>query len=149
MVLMDTERNEQPPMATWTDPALQTCDIRIVRHCDDTITTPLDFSGTRRAPRFNIIDGVEVQIDGKPVTLIDLSLVGAQVVSPHWLRPGLRVRFTFANDAGRLVRVQSVIASVSMELLEGRPRYRAGIEFVVADEAAIQRFIDAKKKRRP
>ena len=38
--------------------------------------------GTRRAQRVKIVDGVEVLIDGSPATLIDLSVVGAQVVSP-------------------------------------------------------------------
>ena len=42
----------------------------------------LDQKGTRRAPRIRIKDGVEVAVDGNPAALIDLSTVGAQVVSP-------------------------------------------------------------------
>src|SRR4030095_12369354 len=40
---------------------------------------PLDQRGTRRAPRFNVVGGIEVLIDGKPATLVNLSVVGAQV----------------------------------------------------------------------
>lgn len=41
---------------------------------------PLDQKGTRRAQRFRMKDGVEITVDGNPAVLIDLSLVGAQVV---------------------------------------------------------------------
>src|SRR5688572_4145921 len=34
---------------------------------------PLDQVGTRQAPRFKIIHGVDVEIDGNPATLVDLS----------------------------------------------------------------------------
>jgi len=47
------------------------------------VATPaveLDQKGTRRAPRFKIIEGIEVMIDGNPAMLVDLSTVGAQVV---------------------------------------------------------------------
>ena len=52
----------------------------------------LDQQGTRRAPRIPIKDGVEVAVDGNPAALVDLSTVGAQVVSPTVLKPNQRVR---------------------------------------------------------
>ena len=61
------------------------------------VAAPLDQTGTRRAPRFSIADGVEVQVDGKPAALVNLSLVGAQVVSPTILKPNQRVRFILAD----------------------------------------------------
>src|SRR6188472_301081 len=42
---------------------------------------PLDWHGTRRAPRYRIRSGVEIQLDGNPAQVVDLSHVGAQVVS--------------------------------------------------------------------
>ena len=41
----------------------------------------LDSKGTRRAPRIGIQDGVEVAVDGNPAALVELSTVGAPVVS--------------------------------------------------------------------
>src|SRR3954465_14499153 len=43
---------------------------------------PLDWHGTRRAQRFTLRGGVELQLDGNPAAVIDLSTVGAQVISP-------------------------------------------------------------------
>ena len=57
----------------------------------------LDVRGTRRAPRIRIKDGVEVAVDGNPAALVDLSTVGAQVVSPTVLKPNQRVRVTIGE----------------------------------------------------
>ena len=59
--------------------------------------TKLDQRGTRRAPRMVMSEGIDVQVDGNPATLIDLSQVGAQVVSPTSLKPQQRVRFTLPD----------------------------------------------------
>jgi hypothetical protein len=103
-------------------------------------------SGTRRAPRFPIVDGMEVEIDGKHAVLVNLSVVGAQVVSRASLKPNERVIFVF-SDEGRRVRVKSRVASVWLEVVQGNAQYRAGIEFLNADPAMVQRVIDAKRKR--
>ena len=144
------------------DPSLTECEIRIISHDngDGTISpdsvveaaapavvaAPLDQTGTRRAPRFSITDGVEVQVDGKPAALINLSLVGAQVVSPTILKPNQRVRFILA-DKPKAVRIGSVIAWAAFELPKAGPRYRAGVEFLEADQVAVQKIIDAKRKK--
>jgi hypothetical protein len=106
---------------------------------------PLDKRGTRRAPRFRIVDGIEVTIDGNPATLVDLSLVGAQVVSPTILKPNQRVRMSMA-DGPRPVRFSAAVAWASFEIPKGAPRYRAGIEFFDADQAALTRFIETNKQ---
>ena len=144
------------------DPSLTECEIRIISHDNGDGTTspdsvvetaapvvvaaPLDQTGTRRAPRFNITDGVEVQVDGKPAALINLSLVGAQVLSPTILKPNQRVRFILA-DKPKAVRIGSVIAWAAFELPKAGPRYRAGVEFLEADQTAVQKIIDAKRKK--
>lgn len=125
------------------DSALQPCDIRTVAFGE--VTGPLDMTGTRRAPRFSIVDGINADIDGKPASLVNLSLVGAQVLSPTILKPKQRLRFTVVNE-GQPIRIQSVVATVAVEIVQGAPRYRAGIEFVNADSAALQEFIDRNKK---
>ena len=105
----------------------------------------IDMTGTRRAPRFKIVEGTEVQIDGEMATLVNLSLVGAQVCSVVALTPKQRVSVVFA-DGGRSMRVRSVVASVSVEIVDGTTRYRAGIEFLDVDQSAVQRLIDRKRK---
>jgi CheY-like chemotaxis protein len=142
------------------DPSLTECEIRIVSHngaaapvaaaeapaAPTMVAAPLDQTGTRRAPRFNIADGYEVQVDNKPATLVNLSLVGAQVISPTILKPNQRVRFILA-DKPKPVRIGSVIAWASFELPKGNPRYRAGVEFLDGDQALVQKIIDANRKK--
>jgi hypothetical protein len=126
------------------DSALQPCDIRTVAFGE--ATAPLDMTGTRRAPRFQLARTVNVDIDGKTTaTLVNLSLVGAQVLSPTILKPKQRLRFTIV-DEGKPIRIQSLVVNVAVEIVKGTPRYRAGIEFLNADSAALQRFIDQNKK---
>ena len=151
------------------DPKLASCEIKIVAH-DSEYTrpasgagtaepeggaavavaapapaAPLDQRGTRRAPRFRIVDGVEVTIDGNAATLVDLSIVGAMVISPTILKPNQRVRMAM-GDNKRPIRFSAGIAWASFELAKTGPRYRAGIEFFDAEPQAVQKFCDSKKK---
>jgi hypothetical protein len=102
----------------------------------------LDWHGTRRAPRFRVRDGVELQLDGNPAALIDLSTVGAQVISPTVLRPNQKVRISVPIDDFTL-RFRGAIAWAKFELPKApskAPQYRAGVEFTDADAQAIDSF---------
>jgi hypothetical protein len=155
------------------DPKLSSCEIRIVAHDSEysrvpggrpegapeaaadgaavavaeaaPAEAPLDQRGTRRAPRFRIVDGVEVTVDGNTATLIDLSIVGAQVVSPTILKPNQRLRMSLA-DGRKPIRFSAGVAWASFELVKTGARYRAGIEFFDAEPEAVQKFCDKKKK---
>ena len=111
------------------------------------VTAPpaaLDQKGTRRAQRFKIIEGIEVLIDGNPAMLVDLSTVGAQVVSGSLLKPNQRVRLSFVEGA-KNVRFSAGVAWSAFELPKAGPRYRAGIEFFDADPDAVSRFCDTNR----
>ena len=107
----------------------------------------LDFTGTRRAPRFRVRAGVELQLDGNPAAVIDLSTVGAQVISPTVLRPNQKVRITIpVNDL--MMRFRGAIAWAKFELPKApvkAPQYRAGVEFTDADAKAIDDFTGKNK----
>jgi hypothetical protein len=106
--------------------------------------TPLDQRGTRRAPRFNVTQGIEVMIDGNPAALINVSTVGAQVVSPTILKPNQRVRMTLP-DADGPIRLMAGVAWAAFEMPKSGPVYRAGIEFYDAETGNLDRFIVANK----
>ncbi len=112
---------------------------------DGNSQAPIDMTGTRRAPRFKIAEGTEAQIDGEMVSIVNLSLVGAQVCSLVALKPKQRVSVVFA-DEGESMHVRSVVASVSVKSADGITRYLTGIEFLDADQLAMQRLIDRKRK---
>jgi len=150
------------------DPKLATCEIRIVAHDSDqsrvpvsapapvadeapaiaappAAAAPLDQRGTRRAPRVRLVEGVDVVLDGNVAALIDLSVIGAQVVSPTILKPNQRVRVSM-GEGNKALRFIAAVAWASFELAKTGPRYRAGLEFFDADADAIQQFCDAKKR---
>jgi hypothetical protein len=143
------------------DPKLRKCEIRVVSHegendeaaepepaaqsaVADAAPVKLDQRGTRRAPRVKIVDGVEVLIDGSPATLVDLSVVGAQVVSPTILRPNQRVRMILPDEE-RPIRCVAGVAWAAFEMPKSGPRYRAGIEFFDAESGNLDRFIEQNK----
>jgi hypothetical protein len=141
------------------DPKLRKCEIRVVSHegeseevqqPDRTPASPeaapvkLDQRGTRRAARVKIVEGVEVLIDGSPATLIDLSVVGAQVISLTILRPNQRVRMTLPDEE-RPIRCVAGVAWAAFEMPKSGPRYRAGIEFFDAESGNLDRFIEQNK----
>lgn len=149
------------------DPALSACEVRVLAHdaaqnrvavkrsghgggpavAVDEPKPALDQRGTRRAPRMRIKDGVEVAVDGNPAALVDLSTVGAQVVSPTVLKPNQRVRVTM-GDGKAAVRCSGAIAWAAFEMPKGMPtRYRAGIDFgATADAPGVDSFAKKNKK---
>ena len=106
----------------------------------------LDWHGTRRAARFRIRQGVEIQLDGNPASLVDLSVVGAQVISATILRPNQRVRISVPTD-DFVMRFRGTVAWAKFELPKPAepPRYRAGIEFLDADSTAMDEYCDRRK----
>jgi CheY-like chemotaxis protein len=107
---------------------------------------PLDWHGTRRAPRFRARSGLEIQLDGNPASVVDLSSVGVQVLSATILRPNQKVRVSIANDEF-VMRFRGAIAWAKFELPRpgGAPRYRAGVEFADADTQAMEDFCARNK----
>jgi hypothetical protein len=107
---------------------------------------PLDWHGTRRALRYRIRPGVEIQLDGNPAQVVDLSQVGAQVLSQTILRPNQKVRVSVPND-DFVMRFRGSIAWAKFELPDpsAPPRYRAGVEFADADARAVDSYCQKNK----
>ncbi len=85
--------------------------------------------------------GVEIQVDGNPASVVDLSVVGAQVLSSTILRPNQKVRVSIPNE-DFVMRFRGAIAWAKFELPEptAPPRYRAGVEFMDADATALESY---------
>jgi hypothetical protein len=108
---------------------------------------PADWHGTRRAQRFRVKSGVELQLDGTAAAVVDVSIVGAQVLSPTILRPNQKVRVSIAGEDAA-IRFRGTIAWARFELprLPASPRYRAGVEFIDADTAAVEDFCSRNRE---
>ncbi len=147
------------------DPDLSSCEVRVVAHDGalsrvasrrksgshiaialDEPKTALDPRGTRRAPRMAIRDSVDILIDGNTASLVDLSTVGAQVLSSKMLKPNQRVRVTLADSKGT-IRCTGSIVWASFEMPKGLPtRYRAGLELESGDPQLVAAFASRHKK---
>jgi PilZ domain-containing protein len=100
----------------------------------------LDQRGTRRFLRSRMIGNLEAVADGNAVTLVDLSMAGAQVVSTVILKPNQRLRMML-TDPQATIRVNGMVAWASFEIPpDSGPRYRAGVEFLDADSEAVEAF---------
>lgn len=150
------------------DPTLAACEVRVLARdttksrvavkrgaataaaavaVDEQPKPALDVKGTRRAPRIRIKDGVEVAVDGNPAALVDLSTVGAQVVSQTVLKPNQRVR-VLMGEGKNAIRCNGAVAWAAFEMPKGMPtRYRAGIDFgAAADVDGVSGFAKKHKK---
>ena len=107
---------------------------------------PLDWQGTRRAPRYRVRPGIEIQVDGNPASIVDLSTVGVQVLSSTILRPNQKVRISIPND-DFVMRFRGAVAWAKFELPKSSDpaRYRAGVDFADADPAAVDDFVSKVK----
>jgi hypothetical protein len=132
------------------DPTLRETEIRVMAHSGDyTRVVPrvvpvkapaLDQRGTRRAPRFKVGKNVVAVLDGKSGTIIDLSTMGAQVMTPDGLKPNQRVAMALADDTSR-VNFNASVAWTAFEMTaSGTPRFRAGLNFEDADPTAVEAF---------
>jgi hypothetical protein len=137
------------------DPALRQSEIRVLAHDSDyqrvvprtpPPTAPsLDQRGTRRAPRFKMAANVMAQVDGKSASVIDLSTVGAQIVSSAVLKPNQKIAVVLQDDITS-IRFTASVVWTSFEIPPNSgPRYRAGLDFPDADADAIAAFCERHK----
>jgi PilZ domain-containing protein len=137
------------------DPALRDSEIRVLAHDSDyqrvVPRTPppaapaLDQRGTRRAQRFKMASNVAAQVDGKTATVIDLSTVGAQIISPGKLKPNQKIAVALPDDVTS-VRFSASVVWTSFEIPPNSgPRYRAGLDFPDADAEAVGAFCERHK----
>jgi hypothetical protein len=138
-----------------SDPTLRGCELQVLARGGAFTTVPahpeansaslhpppaLDVRGTRRAQRYRISGPLELLVDGNPATLVDLSSLGAQVLSTPVLKPNQRVRMSLADDHGT-TRFNASIVWATFEIPpKVAPRYRAGLEFLDADTRIVSGY---------
>ena len=96
---------------------------------------------TRRAPRFLVRDPLSALVENRPASIIDISVLGAQVVSHPALRPNQTIKVALP-DTGEMLRVTAHVAWSTFEKpkLVTEAYYRAGIEFTDAAQLALEDY---------
>jgi hypothetical protein len=102
---------------------------------------PLPEGVGRRVERVPMADDVAAVVSGASLVVVDLSVLGAQVISPGVLRPNQQVALRLLETEGEL-RLKAAIAWSQFErsAITRQPQYRAGLEFTAADPNALQRY---------
>lgn len=97
---------------------------------------------TRRAPRFPVFNPAEAVINGKPTNLVDISVLGAQVVSDPVLRPQQKIKVALSDVEETILRFTAHVAWSVFEKPrpEKAPHYRAGMEFDNVTAQALEEY---------
>ena len=97
-------------------------------------------SNTRRAPRFPMVDALNAAVEGGQASLVNISVLGAQIVSQPVLRPGQTVKIALP-DANEMLRLTAHVAwSWFQQTRQGATVYRAGISFTDAAQETLDDY---------
>ena len=114
------------------------------------------YSPARQARRLRIREGIEVTLDGANSSLVDMSTIGAQVLSPLALRPNRVVKMTLRGDESNLTcKVRVMWARFEQPQDKAAAQYRVGVKFTDLEPKAIDGFMashgieEAGERREP
>jgi hypothetical protein len=98
-------------------------------------------ANTRRASRFRILESLNAVVENGQATLVNISILGAQVVSQPALKPTQKVKILLP-DADEKVRLTADVAWVTFEQTQPgtAPHYRAGMEFTDAAQEILEDY---------
>ncbi|HEY1912778.1 MAG TPA: PilZ domain-containing protein [Vicinamibacterales bacterium] len=96
---------------------------------------------TRRAPRFLLRDTLSAIVENGSARLVDISALGAQVVSQPALRPNQTIKLALP-DTNETLRVTAHVAWSMFEKPQTviEPYYRAGIQFTNYAQQALEDY---------
>jgi hypothetical protein len=96
---------------------------------------------TRRAPRFLVRDPLEALVESGHASVVDMSVLGAQIISLPSLRPNQKIKLGLP-DADDVLNLVALVAWSTFEQPASatEPRYRAGIEFTDAAQQTLDQY---------
>jgi len=98
-------------------------------------------ANTRRAHRFKVLESLDAVVENRQANLVNISILGAQVVSLPTLRPNDNVKIALP-DGGDTLRLSAHVAwSVFEQSRAGTETYyRAGMEFTDAAKEILEDY---------
>lgn len=137
-------RQRQPRPAAGSDSRIVAPSAQAVAAVSNiaAVVPPSEPVYTRRAPRFMVKDTLEVVVESGHANLVDMSVLGAQIVSLPVLRPKQKIKVDL-TDADE--KTLSVFAHVAWSMFEkpqpqAEPHYRVGLEFTGAAQQALEQY---------
>ncbi|HUP39324.1 MAG TPA: PilZ domain-containing protein, partial [Vicinamibacterales bacterium] len=99
----------------------------------------------RAAKRVQFKGETEIQVDGVPGKLVDLSVTGAQLLTAAAMKPNRLIKVTLPMGDTSIACKAKVMWS-RLEPRSGQLWYRAGVSFTSADQLSLETFIDQYQK---
>jgi hypothetical protein len=98
-------------------------------------------ANTRRANRFQILESVNAVVENGEATLVNISILGAQMVSQPALKPTQKVKIVLP-DMDEMLHLTAHVAWAMFEQPEpgAAPHYRAGMEFTDAAQEILEDY---------
>jgi hypothetical protein len=97
-------------------------------------------TNTRRAPRFPMLDSLNAAVEGGQASLVNISVLGAQVMSQPVLRPGQTVKIALPDQDDMLRLTAHVAWSTFQQTKQGTMAYRAGVAFTDAAQETLEDY---------
>jgi len=140
------------------DHALDASEIRILSHDSDYVRVSprrgagspraaeikrLD-KGTRRAQRYKMRPGVALRVDDQPAQVLDLSAIGAQLITAQTLKPKQVVSLSIGDAR---IGVSGRVVWARVEVVRNARTCRAGVQFIAPDRRTITAFAQAHQAK--
>jgi hypothetical protein len=105
------------------------------------VAAPTKGANTRRASRFKILESLNAVVENGQATLVNISTLGAQVVSQPALKPTQKIKIALP-DGNDTVRLTAHVAWATFEQPQPgtAPHYRAGMEFTDAAQEILEDY---------
>ena len=134
-------RNAGPVAVSAPRPVVVPMPAVVVAPAPPVMTAAAAALNTRRAPRFLVRDAVNAVIENGSANLVDISVLGAQIVSGPVLRPRQKIKLALP-DTGDMLQVMAQVAWSTFEkpALVVAAHYRAGIEFTDAGQQLLEDY---------
>ncbi len=96
---------------------------------------------TRRVPRFLVQTMADAMAEGSTIRVIDLSILGAQIISQPMLRPNQKLKVGLPDESAPLQLTANVAWSLFEKAAESpQPYFRVGMEFNNAVREALEDY---------
>ena len=99
----------------------------------------------RAAKRVQFKGETDIQVDGTPGKLVDLSLTGAQLLTATAMKPNRLIKVTLPMGDSSIACKAKVMWS-RLEPRSGQLWYRAGVSFTSTDQLALEAFLREHQK---
>lgn len=107
---------------------------------------PEQFRGPARAAKRVTFKGeIDIQVDGGPGKLVDLSTTGAQLLTPSAMKPSRLIKVTLPMGDS-LIACKAKVMWSRLEPRAGQLWYRAGVSFTSTDQIALETFLSTHQK---